>query len=142
MCNRQLGSPMSMKCSCRRRSLLEMDVAVRDGDCSLSVAAGTTSWNTLSVAHLETELRVPVWQMRDVPDTYNVVYTIAAIVIHRENTPYSDHYQACLLQDQQLFITDDNKLPGLSSRQRELMSIRIPTFSSASDRSKPRWTTR
>ena len=55
-----------------------------------------------------TELRVPVWHARDALETYDVMYTIAAIVIHRGDTPYSGHYQACLLQDQQLFITDDN----------------------------------
>ena len=55
-----------------------------------------------------TELRVPVWRTRDTLDTYDVVYILAAIVIHRGDTPYSGHYQACLLQDQQLFITDDN----------------------------------
>ena len=59
-----------------------------------------------------TELRVPVWQARDTLDTYDVVYILAAIVIHRGDTPYSGHYQACLLHDQRLFITDD----GIAAR--------------------------
>ena len=85
--------------------------------CSVAPFICTQLQRFIGAAHIQkdqrpiewigTELRVPVWQARDTLGTYDVVYILAAIVIHRGDTPYSGHYQACLLQDQRLFITDD-----------------------------------
>ena len=64
--------------------------------------------DTQSIEWVERELEVPIWCDEHHLRTRDARYQILAIAVHRGDTPHSGHYQACLIENSQEYLADDN----------------------------------
>ena len=69
---------------------------------------GDVRKDTQSIEWVERELEVPIWCDEHHLRTRDARYQILAIAVHRGDTPHSGHYQACLIENSQEYLADDN----------------------------------
>ena len=69
---------------------------------------GAIRKDTQVIEWVERILEVPVWCNDSQLHTRDTRYQVLAIAVHRGDTPHSGHYQTCLIEHSQEYLTDDN----------------------------------
>ena len=69
---------------------------------------GAIRKDTQVIEWVERILEVPVWCNDSQLHTRDTRFQVLAIAVHRGDTPHSGHYQTCLIEHSQEYLTDDN----------------------------------